>query len=158
MIIEKLEWRVPLWRRLLLFQSPSQVFSALVCYALFFGSLSIASVIFHKGIINAGMIIVPVAFSLYPVYTALPTGFVIRGNGAGRSIPFLSERLKFMGYKVAAVAPHRSEYMSRLPRFLSWRENRFLIDQADNVVNVQGPRLATTVLRSALCKHYRLSE
>jgi hypothetical protein len=46
--------------------------SSFCCFAIFYGALSILSVVAHRNLIDAVMIIFPVTAGLYPVYLALP--------------------------------------------------------------------------------------
>jgi len=149
MEVSDIEWEISILKRMVLFQSLEQLLSFLI---FFIFSISISLLVicalpgdFHGKIV---MIIPAAVMSFFPLYGVFPRSFVIRGAKCAQVKSCLSKYLNFLGY-VKADKDDTSIYQSKLPKFLSWKENRVMMYECPEGVKIILPNLIAKRIRQS---------
>jgi len=140
MKVTRIEWEAGLLRRVLLFQSLRQ-FASFAFFLLV--ALAVARALLYVAGSHLGLdsIALPaLAGALYPVYLVLPERFFVEAQALPLLAAQLDAELVFLGYRRRRDMPG-VVYASRLPRWLSWEENRIRLVDEPGRIKVVAPRL-----------------
>jgi hypothetical protein len=135
-----------------LFQSGSQIISYLVTICLIVILMYLISFLFGDGSMYKGVLLGVILGSIPALYAATPQHFVLNRLPTEVFIKTIEDRLWKFGYKVNFRTSDRIEFISRLPRFLSWKENNITINITTNSLCFSGARIAVTNVRRWLLR------
>jgi hypothetical protein len=128
-------------RRLMLVQS----FGQLISFVLYF-SLTSAAMIFLMRIllgtlqIGPVMLIPALVVASFSLRTALPESFVVTGGKPETLDAVLRDRLRFFGYR-RDDEKSKIVYVSKLPAWISWKENSVRIESVEGGAKIVSPRI-----------------
>ena len=146
-----------LFERIKLFQSARQLISYLVTLLVIEFVIIFLSRMFAGGKVNYDVIFAAFLGTLAIVHLVLPCRFVLFARPNRVLLEMLDERLDKMGY---VLKDHDSKnlyvYKSKLPRMLSWDENRVSIHTYPSSVVIAGSRIAVKSMRGWMLRHVDL--
>jgi hypothetical protein len=152
--VSKLEFPLPLWRYLLLFQSWRQLQSWII--------IVVGTVLLIYGAIKSiGALLLPIEGvlvgmtfgSIFAVVMVIPAEFyVVRRTE--RLTGLLANQLNQVGYVQASQTAKVIIYKQNLPRFLRWDEGDVSIEECGDKVVVKGALFILANLRRSMQKEY----
>lgn len=135
-----------------LFQSGSQLISYLITISLIVIVMYLISFLFGDGSMYEGVLLGVLLGSIPALYAATPQHFVLRRLPTEVFIKTVEDKLWKLGYKISFRTSDRIEFISRLPRFLSWKENNIVVNITANSLCFSGARIAVTGVRKWLLR------
>ncbi len=148
-------WKVPMWRRLLLFQSSAQMLSWLCFLVLCLLCVQGLYLAFAHQAMPVHVCVAACLGTLPSLYAALPCVFVMDAGHWVRVAPGFPEAVRVYGDVPASGDPDGAPlvYRHRLPRWARWEENAILIVPSHGgSVTVQAPKAVAGKLRARLLR------
>ncbi|HHZ21687.1 TPA: hypothetical protein HH295_07120 [Xanthomonas vasicola pv. zeae] len=145
-LIKDFRWELSLKRRIIPFQSPSQLVSFF--FYLFFAEIFVFALIeiLPGDIEKKIFIMAPSIFlSFFPLYEVIPKSFIVEGMSANELCYKAEEKLDKLGYK-RCDEQTGFVYFSKLPRIISWKENSVKLVDVKGGCKVIAPKLISKKL------------
>ncbi|WP_152624898.1 hypothetical protein [Xanthomonas sp. GPE 39] len=139
--IKDFRWELSLKRRVIPFQSISQVVSFF--FYLFLAEILVFALIeiLPGDIEDKIFIMAPSIFlSFFPVYEVIPQSFIVEGMSANELHHKVQGKLDKLGYK-RCEEQAGFVYFSKLPKIISWKENSVKLIDVKDGCKVIAPKL-----------------
>ncbi|WAT14124.1 hypothetical protein [Xanthomonas fragariae] len=145
--VKNFRWDLSLKRRLIPFQSISQL-SSFISYLFCAEVLVFALIEFLPGDIEKKIFIMApsIFLSFFPLYEVIPKSFIVEGISAAELCHKMEEKLDKLGYK-RCMEQSGFVYFSKLPKIFSWKENSVRLIDVKDGCKVISPQLISARIR-----------